>query len=231
MGTFTVAKSIIELLLRYFRTMHPLKMLWHLVWIMLVLAMMSITYITTFHFTPVLDMWQRSRSMQNFTNELTTSIQVDARITEELQKVLTNTMADRTYVFRYHNGIPAVGGIPFIFHTNTHELIRPGVNRVISLMQRIPSSINVHMNQEFAKGKCITLAGIDKDTTGHDYWYYQARGARHMIRCPIYSRNHDLIGFVGVDYVQEGATPNLDAHETYLTQSAHNIGQILQQRE
>ncbi len=226
-----VAKSIVELLLRYFRTVHPLKMLWHLVWITLVLCAMSFTYIVTFHFTPVLDLWQRSRSMQNFTTELTTSIHVDARITEELQKVLTNTLADRTYVFRYHNGIPAVGGIPFIFHTNTHELIRPGVNRVISLMQRIPSSINVHMNQEFAKGKCITLTDIDKDTTGHDYWYYQARGSRHMIRCPIYSRNHDLIGFVGVDYVQEVAAINMEAREAYLMQSAQAIGQILQQRE
>lgn len=226
-----MAKSILELLLKYFRTVHPLKMLWHLVWITLVLCMMSITYVVTFHFEPVLDLWQRSRSMQHFTHELNTSIAVDTRISEELQRVLMLTNTDRTYVFRYHNGIPAVGGIPFIFHTNTHEVIRPGVNRVISLMQRIPSSINVHMNQEFAKGKCITLTDIDTDTTGNDYWYYQARGARHMIRCPIYSRQGDLIGFVGADYVQEVAVPNLAAHETHLKQSAQHIGQILQLRE
>jgi len=169
--------------------------------------------------------------MQHFTHELTTSIHVDTQITEELHKVLTVALADRTYVFRYHNGIPAVGGIPFIFHTNTHEVIRPGVNRVISLMQRIPSSINVHMNQEFTKGKCTTLTDIDTDATGHDYWYFQARGARHMIRCPIYSRHGDLIGFVGADYVQEGTTPNLGAHETHLVHSALRMGQILQLRE
>lgn len=169
--------------------------------------------------------------MQHFTHELNTSIHVDTRITEELQKVLTATLADRTYVFRYHNGIPAVGGIPFIFHTNTHEVIRPGVNRVISLMQRIPSSINVHMNQEFARGKCITLTDIDKDITGHDYWYYQARGAKHMIRCPIYSRQGDLIGFVGIDYVNDGRSSELSGHEVTLKQSALNLGQILQQRE
>lgn len=226
-----MAKTIIELLLRYFKSVHPLRMLWHLVWIMMVLCMLSITYIVTFHFQPVVDLWQRSRSMQHFTHELTTSIHVDTRITEELQRALTHMRADRTYVFRYHNGIPAVGGIPFIFHTNTHEVIRPGVNRVISLMQRIPSSINVHMNQEFAKGKCILLTDIDTDATGHDYWYYQARGARHMIRCPIYSRHGDLIGFVGADYVQEGAVPNLLAHESHIKLGAQNIGQILQQRE
>lgn len=226
-----MVKSIIELMLKYFKTVHPLKMLWHLVWITAVLCMMSITYIVTFHFEPVFDLWQRSRSMQYFTHELTTSIHVDTRITEELQRSLSSTLSDRTYVFRYHNGIPAVGGIPFIFHTNTHEVIRPGVNRVISFMQRIPSSINVHMNQEFAKGKCITLMDIDTDTTGNDYWYYQARGARHMIRCPIYARQGDLIGFVGADYVQEAVVPNLAAHETHLKQSAQHIGQILQQRE
>lgn len=226
-----MAKSIVDILFRYFRSVHPLKMLWHLVWITLVLCVMSITYIVTFHFQPVLDLWQRSRSMQHFTNELNTSIAVDARITEELQKALISMQADRTYVFRYHNGIPAVGGIPFIFHTNTHEIIRPGINRVISLMQRIPSSINVHMNQEFARGKCITLTDIDKDTTGHDYWYYQARGARQMIRCAVYSRQGDLIGFVGADYVNEGHSGNLDAQEAALKQAAQQVGQILQQRE
>jgi hypothetical protein len=225
-----VAKSILELLLRYFKTVHPLKMLWHLVWISLVLFVMSITYIMTFHFTPVLDLWQRSRSMQHFTHELTTSIHVDARISEELQRALTQTHADRTYVFRYHNGIPAVGGIPFIFHTNTHEMIKPGVNRVISLMQRIPSSINVHMNQEFARGRCITLTDIDLDPTGHDYWYYQARGAKHMIRCPVYSQHGDLIGFVGADYVNDSRAGDVRAHESMLKQTAVNVGHILQQR-
>lgn len=226
-----MAKSIIELLLRYFKTVHPVKMLWHLVWITLILCVMSITYIVTFHFEPVLDLWQRSRSMQHFTHELQTSIAVDTRIMEELQTVLSHTQADRSYVFRYHNGIPAVGGIPFIFHTNTHEVIRPGVNRVISLMQRIPSSINVHMNQEFARGRCITLTDIDRDPTGHDYWYFQARGARHMIRCPIYSTQGDLIGFVGADYVNEQQLLNMTVQEVNVKQSAQNIGQILQRRD
>lgn len=225
-----LAQSILQLLLKYFRTVHPLKMLWHLIWITLVLCVMSATYIVTFHFQPVVAIWERSRSMEHFTYELHTTIAIDTQVVAELQKALDSTHADRTYVFRYHNGIPAVGGVPFIFHTNTHEVIRPGTTRVIGLMQRIPSSINVVMNQSFARGRCIVLDDIDKDANDHDYWYFQSRGARHMIRCPIYARQGDLIGFVGADYVNEGPRPALDLYESIIKQSATALGIILQQR-
>lgn len=225
-----MAKSIIELLLRYFKTVHPVKMLWHLVWITTILCIMSITYIITFQFTPVMELWQRSRSMEHFRTELTTSLAVDAQINDQLQTVMRQTHADRAYVFRYHNGVPSVNGIPFIFHTNTHEVIRPGVTRVISLMQRIPSSINVHMNQEFAKSGCITITDVDQDTTSHDYWYFQSRGVKHMIRCAIYTSQNDLVGFVGLDYLATSNSQIIAGTEAHLRATAGAISHILQQR-
>lgn len=224
-----MAKSVLEILYKYFRTVHPLKMLWHLVWIMLVLCMLSITYIVTFHFLPVMDLWQRSRSFEHFRTELSTSVAIDHLINQELERILNLTEADRAYVFRYHNGIPAVGGVPFIFHTNTHEVIRPGVNRVISLMQRIPSSINVHMNREFLQNHCVVLKDLDLDTTGHDYWYYQARGSIHMVRCAFYSAQGDLLGFVGLDYLNRNTSIEFDQKVQQLRHSAATISQIVQQ--
>jgi hypothetical protein len=97
-------------------------------------------------------------------------------------------------------------------------------------MQRIPSSINVHMNQEFSKGACITILDIDKDTTGHDYWYFQSRGSRHMIRCAIYTAQNDLIGFVGLDYLNTFDHQTTTSTETHLRASASAIGSILQRR-
>lgn len=225
---YEVAKSVLELLFRYFRTVHPLKMAWHLIWIMAVLAMLSITYIVSFHFLPVMELWQRSRSFDHFRTELSTSVAVDHQVNTELQQVLQRTHADRAYVFRYHNGIPAVGGVPFIFHTNTHEVIRPGVNRVISLMQRIPSSINVHMNQEFIQNRCVTLNDLDLDTTGHDYWYYQSRGSIHLVRCAFYTTQGDLLGFVGLDYVNRSNPVSLDQVSSQLRESAQRLGIMFQ---
>jgi hypothetical protein len=223
-------KQIVALLLKYFKVMHPLRMLWHLLWLTLVLMVCSLSYILTFHFEPVMDLYQRSRSFEHFQNELTTSMAIDTQINEELSILLRVTNSERVYVFRYHNGIPAVAGIPFIFHTNTHEVIKPGVNRVIGLMQRIPSSINVHMNQEFAARKCVILQDIDLDSTGTDYWFFQSRGARHMIRCAFYSRQGDLLGFVGVDYLSSDQREHLHRHHDIIRETAIRIGIILQQR-
>lgn len=223
-------KQIVELLLRYFRSMHPLRMLWHLLWLTMVLMMCSASYIITFHFESVVDLWQRSRSFEHFTRELNTSLVVDTQINDELTILLRSVHADRAYVFRYHNGIPAVAGIPFIFHTNTHEVVKPGVNRVIGLMQRIPSSINVNQNQEFAANKCIVFVDLDQDPSSPDYWFFQARGARHMLRCAFYSRQGDLLGFVGLDFLHPEQKDQLNRTQEFLKESAIKIGIILQQK-
>ncbi len=225
-----MAKSLLELLLRYFRANHPLKMLWHLIWFSLMLCALSVTYIFTFHFEPLLDLWQRNRSMEHFRYELSTTLAIDTQITEELQRTLRLNQADRAYVFRYHNGVPAVGGVPFIFHTNTHEVIRPGVSRVISLMQRIPSSINIHMNLEFAQNRCVVMKDLDQDTHGADYWYYQSRSAKHMVRCAFYSPQGDLLGFVGLDYLSTQTEINLQSVEASLKVVAENIGRLVHRR-
>lgn len=221
---------MLELLLRYFRANSPLKMLWHLIWFSLMLCALSVTYIVTFHFEPLLDIWNRSRSLEHFRSELNTTLALDAQITDELQRTLRLNQADRAYVFRYHNGVPAVGGIPFIFHTNTHEVIRPGVPRVISLMQRIPSSINIHMNLEFAQNKCVVMKDLDQDANSADYWYYQSRGAKHMVRCAFYSNQGDLLGFVGLDFMNPQVELNLQSVEASLKVVAENIGRIINQR-
>jgi hypothetical protein len=222
-----VAGSMLELLLKYFKTVKPLQMVFHLLFVIILMCVLSVTYIITFHFTPIMDLWQRSRSIEHFRNELSISLAIDTQINDQLQLILSQTQADRAYVFRYHNGVPSVNGIPFIFHSNTHEVIRPGVTRVSSLMQRIPSSINVHMNQEFAKGSCITILDVDKDPTSHDYWYFQARGSRHMIRCAIYTSKNDLLGFVGLDYLNNFSSDMTESTETRLRESASAMGNIL----
>lgn len=199
----------------------------HLVWMFCVLSMLSVSYIVSFHFQPVLELWQRNRSYEHFRHELNTSLALDAQIVDHLNRVLSQAHADRAYVFRYHNGIPAVQGVPFIFHTNTHEVIRAGVPRLISMMQRIPSSINVTMNQEFAQGNCVVLSRIDLDNTSSDYWYYQSRGTRSMIRCPLHSEQGDLLGFVGLDYLSVTDTDSLHDAEHNLRRSVERISRIM----
>ena len=205
-------------------------MLWHLVWIFAVLIMLSTSYIITFHFTPVMELWQSSRSFDHFRTELNTTISIDSQVNHELNTVLRSAHAGRAYVFRYHNGIPSVNGVPFMFQTNTHEVIRPGVNRVIASMQRLPSSINSQMTAEFTKNACVVLNHLDQNPDGSNHWFYESRNAHAMIRCAIYKNQGDLLGFVGVDFVEPTTDAELAAAHPSVLAASQIIARIFDTR-
>jgi hypothetical protein len=217
----------IEPFLKYLKTTHPLRMVWHMIWLFCILCILSVSYIITFHFTPVLDLWQQSRSMNHFRVELATTLAVDQHINQELQRLLDQTGAHRSYLFRYHNGIATVSGTPFMFHTNTHEMIKPGVARLIAYNQRLPTSINTTMNTEFARRNCVVMTNLERQVESISYWYFQTRGAHSMIRCAVYSAQGDILGFVGVDYVERTAIDQVRSKEKDVQENAAAISRIL----
>lgn len=141
--------------------------------------------------------------MNHFKTELSTSIAIDTKVNQELHSLLNDTQSDRTYVFRFHNGIPSVAGVPFIFQSNTHEVIRAGVSRVILFSQRIPSSLNSNSNHEFSKRLCVNYTHLDDNHNSIHYWYFETRQAKSMIRCPLFTKHGDILGFVGIDYMSD----------------------------
>jgi hypothetical protein len=173
-----------------------------------------------------LEAWQKSHSINHFRAELSTSIAIDTKVNQELQSLLSDTPADRSYVFRYHNGIPSVAGIPFIFQSNTHEAIKPGVSRVILFSQRIPSSLNTTSNQVFTRRLCKAYKHLDDDQNSVHYWYYQTRQAQSMLRCPIFTNSGDIIGFVGLDFLNDASDESLQESERYLKSTANSLGKI-----
>ena len=221
-------QDILQIIVKYLKTVPPLKMAWHLAWIFCMLCMLSITYIITFNFKPILDTWERSRSIEHFRSEMSHSIAVDARVNHELNNILQAARADRAYIFRYHNGIPSVAGVPFMFHSNTHEVIRPGTSRVIMFNQRLPSSLNVSMNVEFSKNNCVSYTGLSEHVDSMNYWYWQTRGAHSMIRCAIYTRSGDMLGFVGLDYITHPHDHDNSDNELKLKASAVLLSRLFE---
>lgn len=218
--------SILSILLKYVKSASIGRMFAHLVWLSCLLLVCSLTYILTFHFQPVMEAWQKSQSINHFKSELSSSIALDTKINQELLLLLEDTQSDRSYVFRFHNGIPSVSGVPFIFHTNTHEIIRAGVTRVILFGQRIPSSLNSQSNQEFTQRQCVTFIHLDDNQNSIHYWYFETRQARSMLRCPIFTRDGDIVGFVGLDWLQDANQQTLKDGERKIKASAAKLGQI-----
>ena len=158
---------------------------------------------------------------QTVTTPDTTAAAVDTAVNEDLNKLLLAAKSHRAYVYRYHNGIPSANNVPFMFHTNTHEVIAPGTNRAIMMNQRIPTSVIWTMNQDFSKGKCVSLSRLDRDSGGTNRWHFDSRNAVAIVRCPFFTDKGDLIGFVGVDFTEDPKEGEL-ARVAPLVQNAAN---------
>ena len=195
--------SIIKFFLEYLNNTRPVMLFVHLIWIMLMSLILSSSYILAFNFTKLVDLYQEAHSIKNFSNNLKISAQQDIEINQLLKNLLEFTKSSRSYIFRYHNGLASVSGVPFFFETNTHEVISPGTSRIMQFNQRLPTNYNLTMNESFAKDECVGFQDLDRDINNQYYYLFQNRGSKSTIRCPIFLNNGDLFGYVGIDYKKD----------------------------
>jgi hypothetical protein len=222
--------AVIDSFFGYLSRTPPYLLFVHLIWIMLASAVLSASYIVAFHFTSVLNIYQEAHSVRNFSANLQVSARKDREISAALTSLLESTGSNRAYVFRYHNGLAAVNGVPFFFQTMTHEVISPGTPRVMQFEQRIPASMNMAVNNKFSQNMCAVVEHADDDRDSQNYWYFQSRGARSLIRCPIFMPNGDLFGFIGVDYTTDVNGPPLATAATRIREVAGSMAGIFSAR-
>jgi hypothetical protein len=200
----TIQKTTLaQILVQYLTNTKPWMLFVHLLWLAIVCVILGITYIGAFHTTDLLNVYQEAHNIKNFSSNLVLSAKLDKNINDILEDLLASTHANRAYIFRYHNGLAAVSGVPFFFQTNTHEVIIPGTARVIQFEQHIPASINLAISNQFLANKCAIVSQADGDKDSQNYYFYQVRGAKSLIRCPIFMNNGDLFGFVGIDFISK----------------------------
>jgi hypothetical protein len=218
--------TLVEVFLSYLSRTQPVLLLVHLVFVSIICVVLSLTYIVAFHFTSILSVYQESHDIKHFSTNLKASVKQDNEIQNVLDQLMASTTGNRAYVFRYHNGLAAISGVPFFFATNTHEVISPGTTRVIGFDQRIPASMDIAMNNQFMQDKCAIVTRTDEDHNSQHYWYFQSRSAKSLIRCPIFMSNGDIFGFVGVDYTSSVSQDNINKGAQLVKSAASRIGDI-----
>ncbi len=191
--------NILKALLAYLKNTSVARLFAHLFFIITLCLVLSFSYVVAFHFTNLVEIYTEAHSIRNFGNKLQGNMQVEADLENNLQKLLLETHGNRAYVYRYHNGLAAVNGVPFFFQTMTHETIRPGTNRIMAVEQRLPASISPSINMQFLQNRCLVAQGLDNVNHTLNYMYVN-HGIRAIIRCPIFLSKGDLFGFVGVDF-------------------------------
>jgi hypothetical protein len=219
-------QNIIQILFGYLSTTAPVRMFLHLIWITCVCMILSCAYVISFHFTSLLHIYQEAHNIKNFNTNLVASTRQDMQVNDALTSLLGVTDANRAYVFRYHNGLAAVSGVPFFFQTNTHEVIKPGTSRVVMFEQHIPASINMAVSNQLMQNRCAFIQKADEDKDSQNYWYFQNRGAKSVIRCPIFMSNGDVFGFVGIDYADRQDSKRFEYLSEHLKTTANTIAQI-----
>ena len=192
--------TLAQIAVDYLTRTRPLMLAVHLIYTAAITAIFATAYVIAFHFTSLVSIYEEAHSITSFSMNLKTSVENDNSIYRNLNRLLSDTNGMRAYVYRYHNGLAAISGVPFFFQTMTHEVISPGTPRIMTFEQRIPASIHVAINNQFVNDRCAVIKNSDKDRENQDYYFWMSRGAKHLIRCPIYMTNGDLFGFVGVDY-------------------------------
>lgn len=216
--------TIAQVAVDYLSNTRPIMLVVHLFYIAAITAVFSTAYVVAFHFTSLISVYEEAHSITSFSMNLKTSVENDNSIYRNLNRLLTDSNGMRAYVYRYHNGLAAISGVPFFFQTMTHEVISPGTSRIMSFEQRIPASIHMAINNQFVNDKCAIIKNTDKDKENQDYYFWMSRNAKHLIRCPIYMSNGDLFGFVGVDYSTDIADTTVA--ERNIKDTAREIGKL-----
>ena len=192
--------SMLQLIIDYLTNTSAVHLLVHVVYIGFICGFLSLSYVAAFHWSSIIQLYEDSNNHRQFNENLKTNAVADAKINEYLQKLMDSVDGMRAYVYRYHNGLPAISGVPFFFQTNVNEVISPGSTRLLNFEQRIPASIHIAMNTAFVANKCLLISDTRLNQNSQDYYFFESRNAVAVMRCPIYMDNGDLLGFVGIDW-------------------------------
>lgn len=221
-----------QLLVEYLSETSPLLLVVHLIYIIMVCATLSVSYVVAFHWSTVVQIYTDAHDIRGFSVNLKSSVETDNKLNIILNDILQKPHAMRAYIYRFHDGLGTVSSVPFFFQSNTHEVISPGTSRLMGFEQRIPVSFNAAVNNQFVKNQCAVILNADHDPDSQNYYYFQTRQAKALIRCPIYMPNGDLFGFVGVDFAETpdlkgvGKDSDLDAIVELVSDAAKQIGSI-----
>ena len=196
----TEKKTLMYLLVEYLSETSPFMLLIHMLYIIMVCATLSVSYVVAFHWSTIVQIYTSAHDIRDFGTNLKMSVENDSKLDDLLTGLINETGGMRAYIYRYHNGLAAINSVPFFFQTNTHEVIAPGASRLLPYEQRIPASFNPYINNHFIKNMCVIVTDADKDPNSQNYYYYQSRQAKAFARCPLYMAEGDLFGFIGIDF-------------------------------
>jgi len=159
--------------------------------------------------------------------------QVSKTINQSIDQVLLQTHASRVYVFEFHNGASSLGGLPFLYMTNTYETLGADAKSEQHIGKNTPLSLHHAFVEELGKQPWLLMDTENRDTERFSTLIYEtlaACGVSKTIRVKLTNSKKQMIGYLGVDYCVGSYTPNdaiLDKYVDIVQYAATEIGALL----
>ena len=131
-----------------------------------------------------------------------TRSKVNKTINSLIDRAMLRTNACRAYVFEFHNGITALGGLPFLKMSCTYEFINEGVKSAQYARDSIPLSLYSSMVDGIIENDFIVLDPRNRSEQ-HSHLIYEMlveQQTLKSIRVKILNSYKQVIGCFGVDY-------------------------------
>ena len=128
--------------------------------------------------------------------------QISVTINALLERTALRANADRVYVFEFHNGNTALGGLPFMKMTNTYEALNGTAKsemhkRTDMPFQLFQSFVDAIYNEDYI------VMDVNNRTDKYSAFVYETLVERNIsvtIRAKITDISKRVIGYFGIDY-------------------------------
>jgi hypothetical protein len=158
---------------------------------------------------------------------------VNKTINSLIDRAMLRTNACRAYVLEFHNGITALGGLPFLKMSCTYEFVNEGVKSAQYTRDNIPLSLHSSMVDGIIENDFIVLDPENRSEE-HSHLVYEMlveQQTLKSVRVKIMNSYKQVIGCFGVDYCREYRLPETDEDlekiKSVLKETAMKIGVLL----
>ena len=160
------------------------------------------------------------------------SLENDLLIERALKTLLNETNSDRSYIFRFHNGVTYYNGTHKSKMSNDYEVVREGVTTQAETLQDLPTSLYLNWMKNVINLEMFVTDINTMDDLRVKYMLKQ-QGVE-AIACAPYYRDGKLFAIIGVDYIRKQTAleiddfmSNSDAEKKKFLKRTQEIGDLL----
>lgn len=156
-------------------------------------------------------------------DEVKKDINNNVVIQQLLNDLMLKYKADRSYVFKFHNGIMYYDGKHKNHQSLVFEVCSRGTSSEALELQNLPTSLFPVFLQEVMLGKMI-YSDIEEMKENATKIALREQGIKSVMIAPVF-KNGKFVGYIGLDYVKERSPLDFNYHE--FKKNTDEIGRLL----